>query len=106
MSLAFYGNMSEHCPRYIDNHQNDMEKLNKIAELWLRVGWRDRLLPPEELACHGCDTAKWCRYGIRECALARDAFSDPGGIDTSLTAIGQPIAPAGTHLAEERDDKK
>ncbi|MGQ9779042.1 MAG: hypothetical protein ACUVRM_04065 [Bacillota bacterium] len=38
--------------------------------------------------------------------LALDAMSDPGGIDTALTLIGRPIGPAGTHLAEERDEKE
>ena len=40
--------------------------------MWERVGWRNRVLSPEEIKCGGCKTVKWCRYNeIRECAIKK-----------------------------------
>lgn len=52
------------CPRYQAHTQ---EELEKVAELWHRVGWRDKALPPEELRCMGCSSHKTCSYGLTEC---------------------------------------
>ncbi|NLG84031.1 MAG: hypothetical protein GX493_05360 [Firmicutes bacterium] len=38
--------------------------------------------------------------------LIVDTFADPGGLDTSLTFVDQPIIPMGTNLGEKRDEKK
>jgi len=38
--------------------------------------------------------------------LALDAFASPGGLDTTLTFVGQPVAPMGTNLSEKREEKK
>ncbi len=40
--------------------------------MWKRVGWRDEVLSPEEIACRGCASVEWCRYDdIRQCGLEK-----------------------------------
>ncbi|MDE6731830.1 MAG: DUF3795 domain-containing protein [Oscillospiraceae bacterium] len=52
------------CPRY--NAKTDAE-LSACAELWFRTGWRDRVLPGEEMRCGGCAPEKSCTYGMTDC---------------------------------------
>ncbi len=52
------------CPRY--NARTD-EELRAVAELWYRVGWRDRVVSNDEIACTGCDSYKECSYRLVEC---------------------------------------
>lgn len=68
MKLACCGNDCACCPRYTATQSKDVPRLKEAAETWLRVGWRDTLAAPREMACGGCSTADWCRYGIRDCA--------------------------------------
>ncbi len=49
-----------------------MEQLRKLAVLWHKVGYRDRIVPPKKLACHGCLPRTRCdRMYVRECALEK-----------------------------------
>ncbi len=52
------------CPRY--NAHTD-EELRKVAELWHRVGWRDRVVTNEEIKCMGCHSHKQCTYQLVDC---------------------------------------
>lgn len=52
------------CPRY--NAHSD-EELRDAAELWYRVGWRDKVVSNEEIACTGCSSHKSCTYGLVDC---------------------------------------
>lgn len=56
------------CPRYLARTR---EELEAVAELWHRAGWRDRVLPAEEMACSGCAAQKPCAYGLTDCGKAR-----------------------------------
>ena len=71
LKLAFCGNDCNVCPRYIATLSGDEEQLKEAALMWKRAGWRDAVLSPEEIVCHGCSSVSWCRYGIRECALEK-----------------------------------
>ncbi len=71
VKLAFCGNDCSECPRYIATQSGDKEQLKEVAVLWRRVGYRDEIVSPEEIACHGCHSSRWCRYKIRECAPER-----------------------------------
>ena len=62
--IAPCGNKCRVCPRYAAQTTED---LRKVAELWYRVGWRDRILSPEEIKCSGCSIHKPCPHGIIEC---------------------------------------
>lgn len=52
------------CPRY--NAHSD-EELRAVAQLWHRVGWRERVVSNEEIACTGCSSRKICVYQLVEC---------------------------------------
>lgn len=52
------------CPRYMA--QKD-EELEHVADLWYRVGWRDKILSAEEIKCKGCSSHKQCTYHLVEC---------------------------------------
>lgn len=58
------------CPRY--NAKSD-EELASVAELWYRIGWRDRILSAEEMRCGGCSPEKKCAYGLVECTALHNA---------------------------------
>jgi len=69
LKLAFCGDDCNACPRYIATQSSNVERLKEVAEMWKRAGWRDTIVPPEEMLCHGCASVKWCRYDdIRKCA--------------------------------------
>lgn len=52
------------CPRYLADTD---EKLKKTAELWHRIGWRDRIVSISEISCSGCTSDKQCTYHLVEC---------------------------------------
>ncbi len=62
--ITLCGDDCMQCPRY---NASTEEQLKKVAELWHRVGWRDTVLPPEEMRCSGCSSHKQCTYGLLEC---------------------------------------
>ena len=52
------------CPRYLANTNDELEK---VAELWLRVGWIDSITSIEKMKCLGCSSHKQCTYHLVEC---------------------------------------
>ncbi len=62
--ITLCGDNCIECPRY---NAHSEEELSKVAELWHRVGWRDRIVSNEEIACTGCSTHKECTYRLVEC---------------------------------------
>ena len=52
------------CPRYLAKTE---EEKNCVAELWHRIGWRDKIVSPEEISCGGCSSHKKCAYNLVEC---------------------------------------
>jgi hypothetical protein len=70
---AYCGNECGRCPRFLATRTGDRGRLQAVASLWHRVGWRDREPSPEEMACYGCASTVSCRYGINPCAEARHA---------------------------------
>lgn len=56
------------CPRYLAQTE---EQLQKAAELWHRVGWRETVVPPAEMRCGGCTSHKVCTYRLVECTLEK-----------------------------------
>jgi len=67
IKLACCGNDCNYCPRYIGTINNDVDALKKAAEIWYKIGLRDKILSPDEMKCSGCSSVKWCKYGIKEC---------------------------------------
>lgn len=77
--IAACGNDCSACPRYVSHpYEKTPEELRRTAELWMKIGYRDRIVTNEEIACTGCRPENWCRYqavtcceekGIPNCAL-------------------------------------
>jgi hypothetical protein len=72
LKLGFCGDDCNACPRYVATQSGDKGQLKKVAALWHKVGYLGKIVPPEELICHGCSPTKLCAYdNIRECALKK-----------------------------------
>jgi len=67
MKMACCGDDCNYCPRYTGTINNDKDMLNRAAEIWYKIGWRGRILSPDEMKCYGCLSVKNCAYGIKEC---------------------------------------
>ena len=66
--IAACGNDCAACPRYCKApFEKSDEELNHTAELWFKIGYRDRVVSNEEIACTGCKKENWCRYEIVSC---------------------------------------
>ena len=70
--IAACGNDCAACPRHLP--KTDAE-LKHTAELWQRIGYRDRVVSNQEIACSGCRPGNWCRYGIIDCVIAQEIAS-------------------------------
>ena len=72
MIMGYCGDICDYCPRYIATLSGKKEKLEEVALLWFKTGSRPKVLPPEEMICHGCSPAKACQFGIAECASGKN----------------------------------
>jgi len=62
------GNDCMACPRYVSSPcEKDEEQLKHTAELWMKIGYRDRVVSNEEISCTGCKVDNWCRYKVVTC---------------------------------------
>jgi hypothetical protein len=60
------------CPRYIATLSGNIEELEKVKELWVRLGWREESFPADKLVCHGCNPEVKCAYPmLRNCAYEK-----------------------------------
>ena len=62
--ITLCGDDCAKCPRYTARTEPE---LRAAAELWYKVGWRDRVLSDPEIACSGCSPVKPCTYQLVEC---------------------------------------
>jgi Protein of unknown function (DUF3795) len=67
LKIGICGNVCSECNRYIATRNNDITELEKAAELWFRLGFRDKIVAPEELKCEGCSKEIDCAYKINNC---------------------------------------
>jgi hypothetical protein len=69
LKIGVCGDNCNVCPRYLATQSGDVEHLKKL-QLWHKVGYRDKIVPPEEIICHGCSST-WCDGAylrdLREC---------------------------------------
>ncbi len=61
------------CPRYAATQKGSMDELEKVKELWVRLGLRDPDFPAEGLICNGCKPENNCAYQeLRSCVNDRE----------------------------------
>jgi hypothetical protein len=83
-TIGICGDNCLYCHRYLATQSGEPEELEKVRELWLRLGLRDPALPAQDLSCHGCAPENNCAYselracvhgkGIESCGLC-EAYS-------------------------------
>lgn len=71
MKKGFCGDVCELCPRYTATQSGNPERLDTVAGLYRRLGWRDESVTPVELRCLGCTENPSCALGVRDCAQER-----------------------------------
>ena len=57
--------------RYQATLSQDPARLAEVAALWHRLGWRQKVVSAEEIACDGCTPSRLCHHGIAACAGRR-----------------------------------
>lgn len=62
--ITLCGDNCIYCPRY--NAKSD-DELEKVAEIWYRIGFRDKIVSNDEIKCDGCSSHKKCTYNLVEC---------------------------------------
>ncbi len=66
--IAPCGNDCAACPRYAAHPcEKTEEELRHTAGLWMKIGYRDRIVTNEEISCTGCKPENWCRYHVVGC---------------------------------------
>lgn len=70
--ISLCGDTCSECPRYIATQNSDTVRLQKLAELWYRLGFRQEIVGIEEIRCNGCSKTKPCGYGINTCEHVRN----------------------------------
>ena len=65
--ITLCGDNCIECPRY---HAHSEVELRAVAELWYKVGWREKIVSNEEIGCTGCSSHKQCTYQLIECIEA------------------------------------
>ncbi len=64
--IAACGNDCSACPRHLPRTEDELQH---TAELWLKIGYRDRIVSNEQISCTGCKLNNWCRYNIIQCTV-------------------------------------
>jgi hypothetical protein len=70
--MGICGDKCIHCPRYIATQNGGTRELEKVKELWVRLGLRDPGFPSQDMACDGCKAENKCAYKeLRACVCAK-----------------------------------
>ena len=62
--ITLCGDNCSECPRYLAKTEDE---LKAVAQLWYRVGWRDKIVSNDEIKCFGCSSHKKCTYQLFYC---------------------------------------
>lgn len=62
--ITLCGDNCTYCPRYLAKTDAELEK---VAELWYRAGWREKIVSNDEIRCSGCSSHKNCTYELVDC---------------------------------------
>lgn len=66
--ISACGNDCSACPRHLPKTE---EELSHTAKLWLKIGYRDKLVSNDEISCTGCSTENFCRYNVIGCTIEK-----------------------------------
>ena len=70
--IGVCGDNCSYCPRYIATLSDNLEELERVKELWVRLGWREKSFSAEKLVCQGCTPEVKCAYPeLRNCAYEK-----------------------------------
>lgn len=73
-SIAFCGLICSECPAFLATKENDLDKKEKLANLWADLG---ESLTQEDITCYGCKTidqkkTKFCQIcSVRDCCMQK-----------------------------------
>jgi len=82
--IGICGDNCSYCPRYVSTQNGNAYGLDKIKELWVRLGLRDPTFAAQDLSCLGCRPENNCAYSeLRACAIDK-------GIDNCGLCNGYP----------------
>lgn len=60
--IGICGDNCTYCPRYIATQNGGTQELEKVKELWVRLGLRGHDFTVEDMVCHGCMPENNCAY--------------------------------------------
>ena len=70
--IGVCGDDCSYCPRYIATQNRSAKELERVKELWVRLGLKDPTFPAQDLACLGCKRETRCAYSeLRACATEK-----------------------------------
>ena len=70
--IGLCGDNCEYCPRYMATQNGRIEELEKVKELWIRLGLRVPNFPAKDMCCHGCKPENKCAYTeLRSCVSTK-----------------------------------
>jgi len=104
LELSYCGWNCDSCERYIATKSGDRERLRELAVLWKNLGWRDEVEPPEKMACPGCHSAYWCRFGLRERAIDKGVVNCGWCEQYPCERVETMLQWAGTHAERMKAD--
>ena len=72
------GDDCEYCPRYTATQNNNAAELNRVKDLYVKLGLRDPDFPAEEMVCRGCQPENKCAYPELAACLDSKAMDNCG----------------------------
>lgn len=70
--ITLCGDNCEYCPRFVATQTGRSLDLEKVKELWVRLGLRTPDFPVISMACHGCKPENKCAYTeLRKCVSTK-----------------------------------
>jgi hypothetical protein len=71
-TMGICGDNCLYCPRYVATQSGKIEELEKVKELWLRLGLGGPALSVEDIVCFGCAPENDCAYfELRACVYGK-----------------------------------
>ena len=70
--IGVCGDNCSYCPRYIATQNRSANELEKVKELWVRLGLRGAAFAAQDLTCLGCKPENKCAYSeLHACAYRK-----------------------------------